>query len=113
MPSDGVVLAGVQAHINQRKTGSLAVGFNRNDMLVALGSYLQLHRVSAVVISTGDGLGDFILAGLGIYVAPGAMALDGLAIFLQVFVVVGDDFFGRVVGDELRQIGRASCRERV
>src|ERR1039458_9493863 len=44
-----------------------------------------------------------VLACVGIYVAPGAMALEGLAIFLQVFVVVGDDFFGRVVGDELRR----------
>src|SRR5882762_8455848 len=30
------------------------------------------------------------------------MALDGLAIFLQLFVVVGDDFVRCVVGEELR-----------
>src|ERR1700688_4942051 len=34
--------------------------------------------------------------------APGTMALNGLAIFLQLFVVVGDDFVRCVVGEELR-----------
>src|ERR1700674_2961535 len=33
---------------------------------------------------------------------PGTVALNGLAIFLQLFVVVSDDFIGCVVGEELR-----------
>src|SRR5271157_260136 len=72
-------------------------------MLVLLGSNLQFHRVSAVVTVTGDGLGPVLLA-LVVCVAsvPVAVALDGLAIFLQLFGVVGDDFIGSVVGDEFR-----------
>src|ERR1019366_3856622 len=50
-----------------------------------------------------DRLRHVILAAFAFYATavPGAAALDGLAIFLQLFVVVGDDFVGSVVGDEL------------
>src|ERR1039458_1895682 len=105
MVLDGVVRARVHAHVNQGKTGPLAIVLNGNNVLVALGSHLQLHLVSAAVIPTRDGPGHFILA-VVVYVAsiPTAMALDGLAIFLQLFVVVGDDFVGSVVGEELRGV---------
>src|ERR1700680_1011617 len=73
-------------------------------MLVGLGSNLQFHRVSAAVLSARDRLGAVILimGGLHMTAAPGTMALNGLAIFLQLFVVVGDDFVRCVVGEELR-----------
>src|ERR1700675_4189113 len=65
---DRFVLACVHAHINQGEASAMAVGLNGNQVLVALGSYLQLDRVSASVISACDGLGHIILA-LVVYVA--------------------------------------------
>src|SRR5208283_5554951 len=98
MPLDGVVLARVNAHINQRKAGTMAAGLDRNDVLVSVGSHLQLHSVSAGVIVTRHGFGQFILV-VVVCVAcvPAAVALDGLAILRQLFVVIGDDFVGSVI----------------
>jgi hypothetical protein len=45
LSSDGIVLARVHAHINQGKAGTPVIGLNGNDVLVTLGSHLQLHRV--------------------------------------------------------------------
>lgn len=39
MPSDGVILAGVDAHIHQRKARAMAAGFHRHDVLISLGPY--------------------------------------------------------------------------
>src|ERR1019366_3029730 len=102
--SDRVVRARMHAYINQGKAGSLAVGFHGNDVLVPLRSNLQLHRISAAAIPARDRLRHVILAAFAFYATavPGAVALDGLAIFLQLFVVVGDDFVGSVLGEELR-----------
>ncbi len=47
-----VVRTRVDAHIDQRKTSSLAVRLNGNEVLVSLGSYFQLHRVAAHFLTT-------------------------------------------------------------
>src|SRR3981081_1118305 len=103
-PSDGVLLARAHAHINQGKAASLAVRLDRDDVLVPLGSNLQFHRVSAAVLSALDGLGHLILVVVIVICvasSPTAMALDGLAIFRQLFVVVSDNFIGSVIGEKL------------
>src|SRR3981081_3248570 len=95
--SDRVLLARAHAHINQGKAASLAVRLDRDDVLVPLGSDFQLDRVSAAVLSARDGLGHLILVVVIVICvasSPAAMALDGLAIFRQLFVVVSDDFIG-------------------
>src|SRR4030081_3363575 len=98
--SDRVLLARAYAHINQGKAASLAVRLDRDDVLVSLGSNLQFHRASAAVLSPRDGLGHLILVIIVVVCvasSPAAMALDGLAIFRQLFVVVGNDFVRSVI----------------
>src|SRR3979411_1588886 len=102
--SDRVLVARVYAHINQGKAASLAVRLDRDDVLVPLSSNLQLDRVSAAVLSARDGLGHLILVVVIVICvasSPAAMALDGLAILRQLFVVVSDNFIGSVIGKEL------------
>src|SRR5437588_5469981 len=99
--SDGIFFARAHAHVNERKAASLAVRLNRHDVLVPLGSNLQLYRVSAAIISTRHRLGHVILAVVvAVASGPTAMALDGLAIFRQLFVVVRDNFIRSVIGRE-------------
>src|SRR6266436_4555790 len=101
--SDGILFARSHAHVNERKTASLAVRLNGHDVLVPLGPNLQLYRVSAAIIPTRHRLGHVILAVVvSVAPSPTTMALDGLAIFGQLFVVVSDDFVGSVIAGELR-----------
>ena len=51
-PLDGVVLAGMYAHVNQSKARSLTTRLNGDDVLVSFRSYLQLQSISAGVTST-------------------------------------------------------------
>src|SRR6266446_7053637 len=82
--SDGIFLARAHAHVNERKPASLAVRLNGDDVLIPLGSNLQLYRVSAAVIPARHRLGHVILAVVvSVASGPTAMALDGLAIFRQ------------------------------
>src|SRR5882757_9889875 len=119
--SDGVFAAG--ADVNQRKIRAFGARLHRYDVLIRFGTRLEFNtsvdiagfalavnfdlRVAALAVATGKfvGVGVFVVirfaeVEIGTGIASGA--LQHLAIFLHFVGVVGENFVGRIVGEEFQ-----------
>jgi len=94
----------VHPHINQREARSLADRLHGNEVLVpsvpTFNSTEPNCRRSCTIPARQ--VVPCYRCSRSRAPVPPAVALDGLAVFLQLFVVVADDFVGCVVGEKFR-----------